>query len=661
MRAFRYVLLSVLLSAPSLRSQPKIFDVPLSPRIANYWIKAELHPERKMVNGKEILTWRNTSPEPVSTLQFHLYLNAFKNNRSTFMMESHGRQRQFKARTEPEDWGYINITSIGLLSGENLLPSLKFIHPDDDNAEDQTVAEVTLPRPVNPGEIVSVAIEFISKLPRVFARSGFADGNFFMVAQWFPKIGVYQWKPRERGKWNCHQYHANSEFFADFGVYDVEITVPQEFVVAANGILIGKRRPTPTSGTITYIYHQEDVHDFVWSADPRFVTWHEIFHNDSTGRDVDITLYTYRTHATYAPLILDVAKHAIAYFQEWYGVYPYRTLTIVDPPADAMGAGGMEYPTFFTTSTFWWLPKGVHLTALVTFHEFGHNYFQGMLASNEFEEAWLDEGMNSYAELKCMERYFGKDRAYMDFMGIKIDGVTQQRSSYIPDPDVDPVVMKSWLYAPGQYTPKSYSKPALLLRTLENILSSETMDRIMKTYFEKWKFKHPTTSDFIAVANQVSGQDLSWYFNQVLYGTGWLDYEVASVSTEPLRGELGYVTKGDSMKFLDHGEKQDKFRSIVQLRRKGSVVIPVDVLFVFDNGKRIVEQWDGKSEWKEYRFVDSAPLSYALVDPEQKLVLDVNFTNNSRRIHEERQGIWRTVLELMYRLQSFLQYLTFFS
>ena len=652
MRLLRTLLLLLCTLSPPLLSQMKIFDTPLSPRIANYTIHAELHPESETVTGREAITWRNTTTRAVSTLQFHLYLNAFANNQSTFMKESRGRNRGFSSGTKQEEWGYINVSRMNLWTGANLLPSLAYIHPDDENADDRTVAEVKLPKPCGPAETIRVDVEFTSKLPRVFARSGFAEGGFFMVAQWFPKIGVLQ-----PDGWNCHEYHSNSEFFADFGVYDVQISVPRDYVVAANGTLVGKRR---ANSTMTYQYHQEDVHDFVWAADPRFITRHGVFHNDSTGGDVDITIFTYRTNETYAPVHLDAARHALAYFQEWFGVYPYRTLTIVDPPANARGAGGMEYPAFFTTMTIWWLPKGIHVSAMVTIHEFGHNYFQGMLASNEFEEAWLDEGINSYAELKSMERYYGTPGSYIDFLGLKMDGVTFHRSSYITSPNLDRVVEKSWLYAPGQYSRMSYSKPALLLRTLEGIVGQETMARIMKTYFQEWKFKHPRTENFIAVANRVAKQDLSWYFAQVLYGTGSLDYAVESVRTEPLTGKAGFVGSDSTLRFVDE-KRKGQFESVIEVVRKGTVIVPVDVLFVFDDGNRIRETWDGKREWREFRFRSASRLSYADVDPDRKLVLDTDMRNNSRRMHEERRGVWRVALELLYRVQSLLQHLTFFS
>ena len=201
----------------------------LSHQVVRYDIQARLVPETKTVQGREVLSWLNDSDVPVSELRFHLYLNAFKNNRSTFMKESGGSHRGFKL--DGENWGSIDVTRIRIKDAADLTPTLEFVQPDDRNPDDQTVARVSLPTAVKPQESVALVIEFAAKLPRVFARSGFS-GDFFMVGQWFPKIGVWS-----KGQWNCHQYHASSEFFADFGVYDVSLTVPRDAVVGGTGVL----------------------------------------------------------------------------------------------------------------------------------------------------------------------------------------------------------------------------------------------------------------------------------------------------------------------------------------------------------------------------------------------------------------------------------------
>ena len=176
----------------------------LSKHIVDYRIKAKLVPEERAIIGEETLIWLNDSDFPVTELQFHLYLNAFKNNRSTFITESGGTHRGFQLGED--EWGYCEVQKIKIKEGLDLTLSIQYIHPDDNNEQDQTVMKVELPQALLPQEKVTLEIDFTSKLPKVFARSGYA-GDFYMVAQWFPKIGVW-----ENGQWNCHQYHENSEF-----------------------------------------------------------------------------------------------------------------------------------------------------------------------------------------------------------------------------------------------------------------------------------------------------------------------------------------------------------------------------------------------------------------------------------------------------------------
>jgi hypothetical protein len=207
-----------------------MFQKPYSPRIANYKIDVRLDPETRKLHGSQILTWRNDSNDELSELQFHMYLNAFKNELSTFMKESSGRHRGMRSQKE-EGWGWIEIESM-VLKDKELNEKFEFIQPDDGNPEDQTVLRVLIDEPVKPQEVIQIHIDFVARLPQVFARTGY-KGDFYMVGQWFPKIAVYE-EAGERyateGQWNCHQFHANSEFYADYGVYEVTITVPEDYM-----------------------------------------------------------------------------------------------------------------------------------------------------------------------------------------------------------------------------------------------------------------------------------------------------------------------------------------------------------------------------------------------------------------------------------------------
>ena len=273
--------------------------------------------------------------------------------------------------------------------------------------------------------------------------------DYFLVGQWFPKIGVYEpagVRQRAAGGWNCHAFHANTEFYADFGNFDVSMTVPSRFVVGATGKRIGETR---AGDRTTYRYVQNDVHDFAWTADPRFLVTEFTF---EPGRDVPkgwsalaakelgmteaeialkpiaVRLLLQKGHERGRERYIASIKNGISYYGLWYGAYPYGTLTVVDPPDDGEGSGGMEYPTFITgggANAFLtrWPMSGVLGIEIVTIHEFGHQYWYGMVGSNEFEESWLDEGLNDDSEARSMTLAYGPRDVLQLPGGIGLDAI----------------------------------------------------------------------------------------------------------------------------------------------------------------------------------------------------------------------------------------------
>ncbi|MFQ5770678.1 MAG: M1 family metallopeptidase, partial [bacterium] len=516
---------------------PVLFPEPLSPRIANYNIDVRLDTEKRMLDGQEVLIWYNKTADTIKELQFHMYLNAFRNNKSTFMEESGGMSRGNKI--DKDGWGFSEVDHITLAYGKDLKSSIQyvypndapevmghpadltdrieFIRPDNENENDKTVFRLPLPKPLPPGEFVAVNIDFTAKLPQPpFARTG-AKKEYFFAGQWFPKIGVYI-----DGQWNTHQFHSNSEFFADYGVYNVRMTVPEENIVGATGIEVDVKKND--DGTATHFYHAEDVHDFAWTTSPEFVEFKD------KAQDVDIRVLMQPDHAYQGQRHLEAAKVAIEHFQDWYGDYPFPNLTVVDPRRGAGGSGGMEYPTLITAGTVYGLPEGIRGVEMVIIHEFGHNYWYHLLASNEFEESWMDEGINTYTENQIIEDAYGAVGNGIDFLGIKINDLQFQRAQYINGADLDPMIRRSWeYYSGGSYSINSYSKPGLVLTTLQNYLGDEVMQKIMRAYVERWRFKHPKTQDFIDVVNDVSGQALNWFFDQAFFSRAEIDYSVAVV------------------------------------------------------------------------------------------------------------------------------------
>jgi hypothetical protein len=634
-------------------------------QVVDYRITVDLDATKKELKGRERLTWRNTSGDTVPDLWFHLYLNAFKNSKSTFFKESGGQLRG--DQMEKDGWGYIDVVSMKTAAGDDLTKALTFEAPDDGNKNDQTVVRVTLPEAVPPGGSVTLDIEFVSKLPRVFARTGFKD-DFYLVGQWFPKIGVYEAagvRGRENGGWNCHQFHANSEFYADYGRYEVTFTVPSRFVVGSTGQRTARK--DNGNGTTTYTYAQADVHDFAWTADPNYVEIRDRFSatRDVTpeeyariaklvGRsedqvrlgDVEILVLLQPRHRPQAQRYVDSAKLAIKWFGLWYGRYPYKTLTVVDPAPGAGGAGGMEYPTFITGGTSVvmnrWPFDRIRAVEFVTVHEFGHNFWYGLVGNNEFEEAWLDEGFNSYSTAKVMEIGYGKETSMAQLLGLEVgavDVVRAQNASF--GAHYDRVRQPAWSYQSGTYGYYSYAKPEILLRTLENYLGEPTMARVMRTYHERWRFRHPSSTDFYAVANEVSGQDLTWFFQQAVEGTETLDYEVASVTSRHPRKETGHIEAEGKRRFVsqkdverddDAASKKDPYESVILVRRRGDFVFPVEIALKFEGKPAERVKWDGVDRWKKLTYTRPEKLEWAEVDPDRKVLLDMNWMNNGKRL-----------------------------
>jgi len=421
---------------------------------ADYTIKARLEGETKRLSGALELRWINKSGEAVPDLWFHLYLNAFSNNRSTHLVESGGKLR---GHTVEQGWGWSRVTAVrveGALAGGpvDVLQSLRYRRPEGTSEEDRTVFSVDLPQPVAPGEALRIVVEWEAQLPRVRRRTGYKD-DFLLVAQWFPKLGVYE---AGRG-WNCRPFHMNTEFYSDYGTYDVTLDLPPEYRgrVGGTGVRVFDQlkngrlevkflAPSPLD------QQKEDalgkralVHDFTWTADTDTVEFRqqfrarewaerypaevekarEIFGEEPKLRDVDVTVLIQPERAGQAERHYHATCAALFFYGLWFGEYPYEHITVVDPAWGAGAAGGMEYPTLFTCGTRLFTTPDMHSPEGVTVHECGHQFWQGLVGNNEFEAAWLDEGFNSYTDGEVLQRVYGLDRGTTDYARVPLDGV----------------------------------------------------------------------------------------------------------------------------------------------------------------------------------------------------------------------------------------------
>ena len=593
----------------------------LAPRVASYTIDVVLDPTARAVSGTAVVHWRNPSRTPTDELFFHLYLNAFANSRTTLMTGMREEADRFLSRY-PDAWGRIDLAAIHI--GErDVSGALEFVSPDDGNPYDRTVARLPLARPVRPGETIDVRFDFVARLPRLFMRSGHA-APFFFVAQWFPKIAVFK-----DGHWHVHQYHAASEFFADFGVYDVSLTVPADYVLGYTGEARGEH--DNGDGTKTVTVHAEDVHDFAWTADPRFRVIEERI------GDVRVRLLVQPHHLVQAPRYLGALRAAMTRYAEWFGPYPYPALTVVDPGPGGRAAGGMEYPTLITVGTAWWMPAGVRLPEAVTVHEFGHQYWYGMVANDEVNEAWLDEGINSYVEGLIMDDTYGAEHSYIDFLGLGVGSLALQRFGYLAAGEWDPIDKPSFkMLDRDSYHSTVYDKAALTLRTIERTLGDARLREALREYFTTWRFRHPTSREWRELVDARIEENLAPLFSQLFDGTGVLDYAVARVEVRevpPLRPasqeEAGGVPPAEP----------PRYRSEVVVERRGEVRMPVDIVVTFDDGSETRESWDGLDRWYRIDVTGTRQAVYAVVDPDDKLALDVNRLNNSRMRTPGTRGV----------------------
>ena len=590
-------------------------DKPMSERIVHYEIDAHYDAVKHVVDATEVLTYHNVTGQPLDHFPFHLYQNAFQ-QKATWVNEAKlmGSRDTNYAKWEDKDYGSEEIKHLEVVGQGDLTSKLHYIAPDDGNKDDKTVIDLPVSKPIAPGEYVQFKITFQTKFPETQARSGYKR-DFVLGGQWFPKVGVW-W----HGAWNCHQYHNTTEFFADFGVYDVKLTVPQFEIVGASGVKVGEANNSDNTKTLTY--HGDDIHDFAWTASPRYKVKDDGVFKGQMG-PVRMQILMQPAHWDQVERHEKILWETLDHFERWYGPYPYKTITLVDPEPDS-AAGGMEYPTFITGGTSWFMPEGLHFPELVIEHEFGHQYWYGMVATNEFEDAWMDEGINSYSEVKVLDSVLGKDTSIMNLAGATAGEREVQRGSYISVADLDAIAKNAYdYYNSNSYGGITYGKTASVLLTLESIIGEDTLAKAMHVYFMKYRFTHPTKEDFLRTIEEVSGRDLRWYFNQAFYGTQVMDYKVERIESLPVNW---YEEKKGAKK----DNKGTVYRSYVWLQRKEDFVMPVDVEIKFENGDKIREHWDGAGRWIRFGPYDKkTKLASAEIDPDHRIQIDRNDFNNS--------------------------------
>jgi hypothetical protein len=602
---------------------------------ANYEISARLDPTTKSITVQEHIVWINKTHFPADEIQFHLYPNAYKNNKTIF------------AQAYPIDRDAETHVEIQTFRVNDQKAKLIYFRPDIPDPHDSTVAKVSLDESVLPGDSVKIYFEYTLKIPRSVKRFGYATGrDFFFISQWFPKAGVF-----ENGKWICSQYHPYLNFYSDFGNYSVRIKVPSNYKVAASGS--EKERITEKYFS-TYLFTQDGVHDFAWMASD------EILHRADTyyckhGTAIAIQAFVQPEHEKYIPRYFDAVKNCLRYFEDNIGTYPYENITLVDVPRTS-ASGGMEYPTLFTVSAELISPKESGWPEYLVAHEFSHQFFQGLLANNEVYEAWLDEGFASYAATKIMYAYYApifeefKLASYIPIFGlnflsyneipliytlvnVQIPQGSRSAVNYYKNLTIGTLADTSYkLPTRLSYVVNSYSKPELVLLTLENYLGAEKMKTLLKDYYENYKFKHPTARDFIETVKRGCREDMGWFFNEFYSAPKVFDYKITSVKKAgPDIYEVLAERMGDGF-----------FKNEIAL---------------YTDKDTLYQMWDTNERWKIFKFKTSGRVVAAEIDPHRKNLLDINFANNSYTVENRYWASLSLVTRWFFWVQNALMIL----
>ena len=594
--------------------------------------------------GIEKLEYTNNSPDTLNRVFFHLYWNAFQPNSSMDVRNRELGKIIFtnKKGEEVQDWDdrvkdriyhlnekEIGYDSVGYIKINGKVQKLIY---------HETILEVQLDKPLSPHSTTLLEVFFKAQVPVQIRRSGHdnAEGIRYSISQWYPKMVEYDYQG-----WNANPYIAR-EFYGVWGDYDVNITIDKNYMVAATGVLQnanqigygfvpGTKRAYPTKGnTLQWNFKGDNIHDFVWAADPQYK------HLSKKVRNGLILNVFYKAGDAKKDSawrnVLWAAEKVLPFMEKKFGRYPWPQYSFIQG-----GDGGMEYAMAS-------LIKDPGLGTI--FHEWMHSWYQQMMGSNESLYPWMDEGFTTYAEGEITAYYNDSFMMRTPFInaGDKLSSKTylDGRKDRLPLHQADSYIgyfglVKSGLEEPMSthadhyntnyaYGNAAYSKGATFMKQLEYIVGTKTLDNILLEYYNEWRFKHPNGNDFIRVAEKVSGLALQWYKEYWIYSTKTIDYAIGNIN--PVNGN-----------------------SEITLKRLGKMPMPIEVLITFKNGteelhyiplnlmygNKLAEDTLPRivhAEWKwtdpEYIFESSRSIKDIKtieIDPSQRMA-DVNRINN---------------------------------
>ncbi|MFY0685590.1 MAG: M1 family metallopeptidase [Cyclobacteriaceae bacterium] len=492
--------------------------------------------------GSQSIKYYNNSPDTLTKVFYHLYFNAFQPNS---MMDVRSRNLPDPDRRVKDRIFHLSENEIGYHKIDKLTQNGQVL----DFLIEGTVVEVDLASPVPPNSTTMLEMDFNSQVPVQIRRSGRnnSEGISYSMAQWFPKLAEY-----DHQGWQAHPYIAR-EFYAPWGDYNVNITIDKDFVVAASGILQnpneigygyeaeGVKIKRQKGKTLTWQFKAENVHDFMWAADPDYTHTTAQVPN---GPELHFFYQTDTLEENWKQLP-QLASKAFEYLNDNFGKYPYPVFMVIQG-----GDGGMEYPM----STLITGHRSIPSLLGVTVHEALHSWYQGVLATNESYLSWMDEGYTSYATSRTMANVLGgRDGLanagnYRGYYMLAASGKEEPQTTHSDQFETN--------FAYGM---SAYSKGSVSISQLGYIIGDSNRDRVLKRYFNEWKFKHPKLNDFVRIAEKESGMELDWYYDYWIKSTKQIDYAIDTVTS------VGQ-------------------QAMVSLKRIGKMPMPLDIVVTKKDG-----------------------------------------------------------------------------
>lgn len=488
----------------------------------NTHINVRLDDELHFLHGYEEITYINNSPDTLRFLYIHLWPNAYKHDHTPFAKQQDVNHSTAFYYSKPADKGYIDSLQF-TVDGQ----SVDYANTDDV----PDIARVELIKPLLPGGQIKLSTPFRVKIPKVFSRMGHT-GQAYYISQWFPKPAVYDHKG-----WHPIPYLDQGEFFSEYGDYDVQITLPQNYVVMATGncqtgqenkwldslsqlplpadTLYKKSKPASSEHMKTIRFTESHIHDFAWFADKRWIVRKDTVYSPGNNKLVTAWTAFLPSYQKYWNKSTDYLKITVKYYGSWVGPYQYNTVKAV--LGDLIAGGGMEYPTvtIIDRSVKSELRK-------VIIHEAGHNWFYGMLGSNERDHPWMDEGLNSFYEQKTSEVLsHDSDRikkgGLNEYMLLDEDAATGRDQ---------PMGAPSISYEKLNYGIDVYNKSTIMLKWLEAYMGPDQFEQGMHDYYDQWHFHHPYPEDFRKCMERHATKPIDWFFDNMLTTDRRIDYTV---------------------------------------------------------------------------------------------------------------------------------------